>query len=126
MERNFSSHAKSVLAYSREEAGRLQNTDILPEHLLLGIIRDGGLVVRYCLCNDLTACAGTSHGAADIPTMFYGHPQNVELDLFSGYEVSISRDFAFTSLLDTILGDAEVGAGVVAYKGFSTLIIPHS
>ena len=41
MERNFSSHAKSVLAYSREEAGRLQNTDILPEHLLLGIIRDG-------------------------------------------------------------------------------------
>ena len=41
MERNFSAHAKSVLAYSREEAGRLQNTDILPEHLLLGIIRDG-------------------------------------------------------------------------------------
>ena len=41
MERNFSTHAKSVLAYSREEAGRLQNTDILPEHLLLGIIRDG-------------------------------------------------------------------------------------
>ncbi len=41
MERNFSSHAKAVLAYSREEAGRLQNTDILPEHLILGIIRDG-------------------------------------------------------------------------------------
>lgn len=41
MERNFSNHAKTVLAYSREEAGRLQNTDILPEHLLLGIIRDG-------------------------------------------------------------------------------------
>ena len=41
MEINFSNHAKTVLAYSREEAGRLQNTDILPEHLLLGIIRDG-------------------------------------------------------------------------------------
>ena len=41
MERNFSHHAKTVLTYSREEAGRLQNPDILPEHLLLGIIRDG-------------------------------------------------------------------------------------
>lgn len=92
----------------------------------MGIIRDGGLAVRYCLCSGLTACAGTSHGAADIPTMFYGNPWNVELDLFSGYEVYISRDFAITSLVDTIVGDAEVGADVVAYKGFSTLIIPHS
>ncbi len=41
MERNFSNHAKTVLGYSREEAERLQNHDILPEHLLLGIIRDG-------------------------------------------------------------------------------------
>lgn len=41
MERNFSNHAKTVLAYSREEAGRLLNNDIMPEHLLLGIIRDG-------------------------------------------------------------------------------------
>ena len=30
-----------VIEYSREEAGRLQNTYIGPEHLMLGIIRDG-------------------------------------------------------------------------------------
>lgn len=41
MERNFSNHVKNILAYSREEAERLQNTDLKPEHLLLGIIRDG-------------------------------------------------------------------------------------
>lgn len=41
MERNFSKQAKTVLAYSREEAGRLLNHDLLPEHLILGIIRDG-------------------------------------------------------------------------------------
>ena len=41
MERNFSNHAKTILAYSREEAERLQHPDLRPEHLLLGIIRDG-------------------------------------------------------------------------------------
>lgn len=50
MERNFSNHAKTVLGYSREEAERLQNPDILPEHLLLGIIRDGeGLAIEALL-----------------------------------------------------------------------------
>ncbi len=41
MERNFSQHVKEILGYSREEAKRLQNSNIVPEHLLLGIIRDG-------------------------------------------------------------------------------------
>lgn len=41
MERNFSQHVKEILGYSREEAERLQNSNIVPEHLLLGIIRDG-------------------------------------------------------------------------------------
>ena len=30
-----------ILIYAREEAGRLQNTQVLPEHLLLGVIRLG-------------------------------------------------------------------------------------
>ena len=30
-----------VIEYSREEAARLQNSYIGPEHLMLGIIRDG-------------------------------------------------------------------------------------
>ena len=41
MERNFSQRVKDVLGYSREEAERLQNSYIGPEHLLLGILRDG-------------------------------------------------------------------------------------
>ena len=41
MERNFSQHVKEILGYSREEAERLQNSNIVPELLLLGIIRDG-------------------------------------------------------------------------------------
>ncbi|MCP9612102.1 ATP-dependent Clp protease ATP-binding subunit [Coprobacter tertius] len=41
MERNFSQRVKDVLGYSREEAERMQNNFIGPEHLLLGILRDG-------------------------------------------------------------------------------------
>lgn len=88
-----------------------------------GIIKDGGLSVRYCLMSGLTALAGTAQGAAAQPTMFYGNPKNFELDLFSNYEIKVSEDFAFTSLMDTIVGDAEIGGDVVVKNGFVTLQI---
>ncbi len=37
----FSSKLKKIFTYSREEAARLRNDSIEPEHLMLGIIRDG-------------------------------------------------------------------------------------
>ncbi|MBO4806853.1 MAG: ATP-dependent Clp protease ATP-binding subunit [Paludibacteraceae bacterium] len=41
MNKEFSQRVKDVLTYSKEEAERLGNNYIGPEHLLLGIIRDG-------------------------------------------------------------------------------------
>ena len=41
MTENYSELLKQVLQYSKEEATRLGNDYIGPEHLLLGIIRDG-------------------------------------------------------------------------------------
>lgn len=41
MEANFSPRVRDVISYSREEALRLGHDYIGPEHLLLGIIRDG-------------------------------------------------------------------------------------
>ena len=41
MKNNYSKRLMDVLEYSREEAARLQNSYIGPEHLMLGIIRDG-------------------------------------------------------------------------------------
>ena len=41
MKNKYSERLIDVIEYSREEAGRLQNTYIGPEHLMLGIIRDG-------------------------------------------------------------------------------------
>lgn len=92
----------------------------------MGTIKDGGMVVRYCIVSGLTACAGTAKGAADQLTMFYGDPRNFELDLFSGYEVRVSEDFAITSLMDTIVGDAEIGGDVVVKKGFVAVQIPKA
>ena len=89
-----------------------------------GIIKDGGMAVRYCICSALTACSGTAQSSSAAQrTMFYGDPKNFELDLFSNYEVRVSEDFAFTSLMDTIVGDVEVGGDVVVSKGFIALTI---
>lgn len=38
---NFSNKSNTILNYSREEAIRLGNKEILPEHIFLGILRDG-------------------------------------------------------------------------------------
>lgn len=40
MERHFSDKANTILQYSKEEADRLRNGAIRPEHLMLGILRD--------------------------------------------------------------------------------------
>lgn len=71
-----------------------------------GTIKDGGTIVKYCLNRNLA-----------VGTMLYGNPQNIELDLFSNYEIAVSEDFYFDKLMDAIRGDVELGADVVAYHG---------
>lgn len=41
MDAKFSEHVRDILQYSREEAMRLNNSYIGPEHLFLGIVREG-------------------------------------------------------------------------------------
>lgn len=71
-----------------------------------GIIKDGGLAVKYCLNKHLTA-----------GTLLYGQPKNIELDLFSNYEIAVSEDFYFDKLMDAIRGDVELGADVIVKGG---------
>lgn len=77
-----------------------------------GTIKDGGTVVKYCLNKNLTA-----------GTMLYGQPKNIELDLFSPYEIAVSEDFYFDKLMDAIRGDVELGAGVVAKDGLIKITV---
>ncbi len=56
MDDNFSSRVKDVITYSKEEAIRLGHDFIGTEHLLLGILRDGGgkaIKILTCLEIDL-------------------------------------------------------------------------
>ena len=71
-----------------------------------GTIKDGGTIVKYVLNKNLTA-----------GTLLYGQPKNIELDLFSNYEIAVSEDFYFDKLMDAIRGDVELGADVVAMGG---------
>lgn len=42
MNNQFSQRVSDIIVYSKEEANRLRNKSINPEHLLLGMLRDGG------------------------------------------------------------------------------------
>ena len=41
MNNQFSQRISDIIAYSKEEANRLCNNVVTPEHLLLGMLRDG-------------------------------------------------------------------------------------
>jgi hypothetical protein len=55
--------------------------------------------------------------------MLYGQPKNIELDLFSNYEIAVSEDFQFDKLMDTIRGDVELGAEVVVLNGIVKITV---
>lgn len=80
-----------------------------------GVIKDGGLSVRYCLNPNLTALADASENGV---SMFYGQPQCAVLGLFSDYEVQVSEDYKFAENMLTIRGDAEIGCVVDKLHGF--------
>ena len=80
-----------------------------------GIIKQGGLSVRYCLNPNLTALADADAG--DV-TMFYGQPECFELDLFSDYEVKVSEDYQFDKNMLTIRGTVDLGGDIIKKDGF--------
>lgn len=72
-----------------------------------GMIKEGGLIVEYVINSNLTA-----------GTLVYGQAPNCELDLFSDYEIEVSKDYKFGNGLLSIRGDAQIGCDVVVNEGF--------
>jgi len=89
----------------------------------IGIIKDGGLSVSYCIVPTLTALSGTAQTSTAIQTMIYGSPLNYELALFGNYEVRVSEDYKFAEGLDTILGTVTAGGNVIVPNGFVIVTI---
>lgn len=79
-----------------------------------GIIKDGGLSVRYVINNNCPALSGEGTGKC----MFYGNPQAIELAMFGDYEVATSEDYKFGQDMLTVRGTASMGAAMGVYKGF--------
>ena len=80
-----------------------------------GIIKDGGLSVKYCIDSYAASFAGVEAGAK---TMFYGNPHAFELALFSDYDIKVSEDFKFDKGLLAIRGSVSLGGNVIQKSGF--------
>lgn len=94
--------------------------DIIPDgsNPNIGIIKDGGLSVPYCINSECAALSTATKGSAPIKTMVYGDPMNYKLDLFGDYEVRVSDDYKFGEKMLTVLGEVMLGGNVICDKGF--------
>ena len=80
-----------------------------------GIIKDGGLSVRYCLNSGLTSIAAQTAGAY---SMAYGNPGAYELGVFSDYTIIVDESAALKRRMIAVLGEVMMGGNVVVYDGF--------
>lgn len=84
----------------------------------IGVIKDGGLTVKYCISSSLTALSDATRGTSAIKTMIYGNPNCYKLGLFGDYEVNVSEDYKFAEGLLSIRGEVMVGGNVTHKDGF--------
>ena len=89
-----------------------------------GIIKDGGLAVRYIINNNCVALSSATQASEPIRGIFYGNPQAIELAMFGDYEVATSEDYKFGQDMLTIRGTVSMGAAMGTYKGFVAARIP--
>lgn len=82
-----------------------------------GIIRDGGLSVRYVINSVFPALSATATDAATV-CMAYGVPSAYQLALFSPYVIEVSEEAAFKKGMLAVRGEVMVGGNVVSHDGF--------
>lgn len=73
-----------------------------------GIIRDGGLSVRYKIVDGLT-------------NMLYGYLGAFELDTFGDFEVTVSEDYKFAEALLAVRGEAWFGGSLTVSGAFEVI-----
>ena len=92
----------------------------------IGIIKDGGLSVPYCIVPTLTALNGTKQTTSAIQTMIYGSPMNFEEAIFGDFGVQVSSEYKFAEGLLTVMGEVMAGGSVKVKNGFLVVTIPKT
>lgn len=86
-----------------------------------GVIKDGGLSVRYVINSKLAALSTATKGASAVQTMVYGDPTAYMLGLFSKYTVEVSTDYKFAERLYTVLGEVMAGGNLCKHEGLTVV-----
>lgn len=81
----------------------------------MGVIKDGGLSVRYCINANCPAFVDSSAGDK---SMIVGDPMNFKLGLYGDYEIEVSDDYKFGEGMLTVRGEVTIGGNVIKDKGF--------
>jgi HK97 family phage major capsid protein len=82
-----------------------------------GIIKEGGLSVKYVINNGLDALSAAGTTAATV-CLIYGVPFCYTLSLFSDFTIITSEHAALKTRMVAILGEVMAGGNVDVYKGF--------
>lgn len=89
-----------------------------------GIIKEGGVSVRYCICSALTALTDAAQSTAKtVPTMVYGVPNVYTLGLFGPFEVTLSKDYKFAEGLVAVMGEAMIGGNIMRPECFQVVTL---
>lgn len=81
-----------------------------------GIIKDGGLSVRYVINSNCNALSDKP--AAGTKTMIYGNPKYAEMGTWGDIDISTSEDYKFAEGLLSVLGETLLDVDVVVKNGF--------
>ena len=103
MEKNYSKRFKDILGFSKEEAQRTGYSQIIPEHLLLGLIREGSG----------RAIEAISHFGTDINNIKISIDQKIKN---SGNSISNFEDIAIDKTADRILKISVLEARLLSAK----------
>lgn len=92
--------------------------DIVPDSANpnVGLIKDGGLSVPYCINKNCEALAGNK--GASKKTMIYGNPKCVKQILWGDVEVEANEGYKFAEGLLTVRGEVLADADLVVKDGF--------
>jgi ATP-dependent Clp protease ATP-binding subunit ClpC len=119
---NFTERARRVFTLAREEAVRLQCAFVGPDHLLLGVIREGeglGAVALRVLAGDLEALrlkveAHIPHGNVDPPTPDLPYTAKAKRVLERAMEVALDLGHTYLATEHILLGYLSEGGSPAA------------